>query len=101
MVGIDIEKICPIDDISSTMGQFASPQEQYWILESETLKRFYMLWSAKESLLKAIGTGFAIQHIPCFEKINFISENVILFQTFFSNTLSCLWDNHSIALSMT
>ena len=99
-IGIDIEAMRPIDAIENLMEQFTSPFEQGWVLESESLKRFYLLWSAKESLLKAMGTGFAVSKIPSFERITYASKNVIVFQTVFSKTLTSSWEGHSIALSI-
>lgn len=59
-VGIDIEKIVPIE-IDSILNNF-SKQEQIEFtsrVNQERIKYFYDLWTLKESYLKCIGTGLS------------------------------------------
>ncbi|MDL2261558.1 4'-phosphopantetheinyl transferase superfamily protein [Methanimicrococcus sp. OttesenSCG-928-J09] len=54
-VGIDIEKILPYsDDIARKC--FVS-EEYRWLKQQKDVDSFYMLWTAKESVMKACGKG--------------------------------------------
>lgn len=60
-VGVDIEKMVPMGD----WGREALTHQEYaWMLqgndESEQQKRFYRLWTRKESLVKCEGQGFSL-----------------------------------------
>ena len=59
--GIDIEKIKNLDDMMNLIQTYMSKQEQEYINSGKTrdeqLKRFYVIWTRKEALLKMIGTG--------------------------------------------
>lgn len=60
-IGIDIEKITPID-LSLAKNLF-SPQENHNLLlkkGEEQLTYFYQLWTLKESYVKALGKGLSI-----------------------------------------
>lgn len=60
-VGIDVEIIKPID--LSIAKKFFSKNEYYSLMnidEHMRLKYFYMLWTLKESYIKAIGKGLSI-----------------------------------------
>lgn len=58
-IGIDIE------DIKAASAGIAekcfTADEQAWLKKQSTDKAFYTLWTAKESIMKAVGKGF---HIP-------------------------------------
>ena len=62
-VGIDIEKITYIKDYKKIMSLFLH-QEEVNIINSfpkqEHLKLFYRFWTAKEAIVKAVGTGISI-----------------------------------------
>jgi 4'-phosphopantetheinyl transferase len=61
-VGIDIEYIRPIIDIDSLIKRFFT-QNEYILINSlkkdEKLKKFFDIWTLKESYLKATGEGIA------------------------------------------
>jgi 4'-phosphopantetheinyl transferase len=62
-VGLDAERIVPLPDLLELAEKnFAS--DEYELLNQlrseHRLEFFYHLWTAKESLLKAIGSGFSI-----------------------------------------
>jgi 4'-phosphopantetheinyl transferase len=60
-IGIDLEQIRPGPGLGGIAERFFSPAERAW-LESQTgqwLEGFYRLWTAKEAILKAAGTGLA------------------------------------------
>ena len=58
-VGIDMEKVNPGLDFYSIVKTYFSKRESDFILqsESEAKNRFFLLWTRKEALLKALGTG--------------------------------------------
>ena len=58
-LGLDIEDIDRKVDIDSVTGSYFSDKELEFTMESDsgTEERFFMLWTRKEALLKAMGTG--------------------------------------------
>jgi 4'-phosphopantetheinyl transferase len=64
-VGIDIEHLHAVDDLTTVAGLCFTPSEHalFTRLTSESQQRdmFYRTWTAKEAVLKASGYGF---HIP-------------------------------------
>jgi 4'-phosphopantetheinyl transferase len=77
-VGIDLEKVDKNIDFKSIIGSFFSSEERGFILESpfESRNKFFLLWTRKEALLKAIGTGIISNpsHIEVFRQKNILSE---------------------------
>jgi 4'-phosphopantetheinyl transferase len=61
-VGIDIEKIRPLDDIDGLITTNFNPGEQDYINSNaeERLSRFVKFWTLKEAFLKAIGEGMRL-----------------------------------------
>jgi 4'-phosphopantetheinyl transferase len=60
-IGIDIEHIRPAAGLGAIAERFFRPAERAW-LESQGdqwLEGFYRLWTAKEAILKAAGTGLS------------------------------------------
>ncbi len=57
-VGVDIEEIGLYDPLTAEMVFTA--EERQWIAHSPD-RRFYCLWSIKESILKAAGTGLSAE----------------------------------------
>ncbi len=60
-VGVDVEVLAPIPDLGSLITSVTHPDEEA-SLNAEPdndarLRRFLALWTAKEAVLKAIGTG--------------------------------------------
>jgi len=66
-IGIDIETIRSIKNRNSILEQFATADEQIWV--GNSLKRFLILWTSKEALIKCQGTGFLVEEIPFFERL--------------------------------
>jgi len=59
-VGVDIERVTPIDDIEGLMEQVFSPLEQDTlnaVPEPDRLDAFYAGWTRKEAYIKARGDG--------------------------------------------
>lgn len=60
-IGVDVEAITPLD--SEVEALSFTPAEQAWIRDQPVLERpaaFHRLWTLKESLLKALGTGLSL-----------------------------------------
>ena len=83
-IGIDIEKSNRVIDINVIIKRFFSAQEIKYILESpcDSAGRFLLLWTRKEALLKAIGTGIIshLSQIEVLNPVNYINGN--LFEEF-------------------
>lgn len=62
-VGIDLEKVRPLDDLDEMIEKNFSNEEQRYIRRDKEnkLRRFYYFWTIKESYLKAIGEGMRIE----------------------------------------
>jgi 4'-phosphopantetheinyl transferase len=62
-IGIDIEKIKPIDNYLEIAKKFLHPQEHLAIASmtnnNDRLRGFYHCWSRKEAIIKAKGLGLA------------------------------------------
>lgn len=63
-VGIDIERIKPMDDLASVARYTFAPSEAEAVLAiSDSIQqrqRFFTYWTLKEACLKAWGTGFSL-----------------------------------------
>ena len=57
-IGIDIEKIAPYS--APVAERCFTPEEQLWLELQNNDEAFYRLWCAKESVMKALGTGFSM-----------------------------------------
>jgi len=85
-VGIDLEDINQPVEINSIAESFFSKREREYIFKSNTdaKNRFFLLWTRKEALLKAIGTGISdnLTQIEVSEQENYINkksfENLVL-----------------------
>ena len=62
VLGVDVEKINPLEDIKNFMSTFFSPEEQQLILQQPTEQKrldiLFRVWTIKESIIKALGVGF-------------------------------------------
>lgn len=89
-VGIDLEKVDREIDFRSIIKTFFSSGEVKFILEDpdKSQERFFLLWTRKEALLKALGTGIVdkLQEVEVFRDINFLNHesfNNIIDNSFF------------------
>ncbi len=60
-VGVDIEEVHPVNDLEATASIFLSPDElaEFKAMPAtEKLERFFVVWTCKEAILKALGAGF-------------------------------------------
>lgn len=96
IVGIDLERINQNIAIHSIIESYFSKDEREYILESsagmETKDRFFLLWTRKEALLKALGVGIIdkLSQIEVSGRKNFINKD--LFDNYaFDSTLRTLY----------
>jgi 4'-phosphopantetheinyl transferase len=80
-IGVDLEKVNRVMDIEAVIKRVFSREENEYILRSggKAKNRFFLLWTRKEALLKAIGTGIISQlsHIEVFKPVNLINRDTI------------------------
>jgi 4'-phosphopantetheinyl transferase len=80
-IGVDLEELNEHLNYEPIIKRFFSRKECEFILESKrnSRNRFFLLWTRKEALLKAIGTGIVshLSHIEVSDPINFINRNLI------------------------
>jgi 4'-phosphopantetheinyl transferase len=80
-VGVDMEKVDRHLEIESIIKRVFSEKEGEFILKSKrkSKDRFFLLWTRKEALLKAIGTGIIqdLSKIEVFMPVNTINRNSI------------------------
>ncbi|MDP4725167.1 MAG: 4'-phosphopantetheinyl transferase superfamily protein [Alphaproteobacteria bacterium] len=62
-IGVDIEKMKPNRNFQGLAETVLSKDEKAWVFEQDTERRFYQLWTLKESRLKCDGDGLA-GHYP-------------------------------------
>lgn len=58
-VGIDIEQIHPAVAWRDIAGRFFSAEERTWLDSQASAEAFFRLWTLKEAVVKAVGTGLA------------------------------------------
>ncbi|MDR1236556.1 MAG: 4'-phosphopantetheinyl transferase superfamily protein [Holosporaceae bacterium] len=66
-IGIDVEFIDEKCDILPLMDLFMYEHEKKWVLETDTLSRFFIIWTLKEAILKKTGTGISNEGFPTIE----------------------------------
>jgi len=79
-IGIDLEKVRRDFDFISIIETFFSKNEIRYILESkhEAIIRFFLLWTRKEALVKALGPGIIadLTQMEVFQQNNLIDKNL-------------------------
>lgn len=63
-IGVDIEFINQNVEIRELMQIFAYPHEIEWVLEENSVERFYNIWTVKEAILKHMGEGITVKEFP-------------------------------------
>jgi 4'-phosphopantetheinyl transferase len=63
-IGIDIEFIDENINYLPLLSFFASQKESEWVLKKNSIKRFYKIWTLKESILKYNGKGISDEGFP-------------------------------------
>ena len=97
-IGIDIEEIKETENFLELLDYFASPHEKRWVCSS--LKRFFMLWTIKEALMKAQGTGFLRDNIPVLEELPRKDKNLFCSSSKEYNVYSAFWNNYVISIAL-
>lgn len=94
-VGIDMENADRSIDFIPIINTFFSNEERKFILESQAdaQERFFLLWTRKEALLKAIGTGI-ITNLPQIEVSE--RENIIYKKLFYNLICDSVYNKHFI-----
>ena len=62
-IGVDIERIRPLDDLVGVARSAFSAREcseLFSLASSEQQAAFFRVWTRKEAVLKALGTGFSL-----------------------------------------
>jgi len=95
-VGIDIERVRPLEAWESLLESFASPREKEWVINVD---RFFMLWTLKEALLKYQGTGFLAERVP---ELDALPEEIGagIYKSKFQEAIlySARWDEHWVTV---
>lgn len=77
-VGIDLEKIKQSINFHPIIENYFSNKEREYILDlkAQSIDRFFQLWTRKEALLKALGTGIInnLRQVNVSEPLNFIKR---------------------------
>ncbi len=58
-MGLDIEKIDPVFDYSSIVSNYFTSAEKARLRKDQSNEFFYSLWTRKEAVMKALGTGLS------------------------------------------
>lgn len=82
-IGIDVELIKPNFSYDEILHHNFSEQEIYYIKQKDSLKRFFLLWTRKEAILKATGIGLTdnLLLIPSLDGLNIIDGNLPFINT--------------------
>lgn len=79
-IGVDLEKVKTEFNFEPVIRRFFGEGEQKYILEKsqKSRERFFLLWTRKESFLKAVGTGIInnLSEIEVSKGINHISRTI-------------------------
>lgn len=94
-VGIDMENADQSIDFIPIINTFFSNEERKFILgsQADAQERFFLLWTRKEALLKAIGTGI-ITNLPQIEVSE--KENIIYKKSFDNLICDSVYNEHFI-----
>ena len=63
-IGVDIEFVDNGCKFKELMDEFMFSHEKRWVLETESIYRFFMLWTMKEAILKQSGEGISSNGFP-------------------------------------
>jgi 4'-phosphopantetheinyl transferase len=61
-IGVDVERVRPLPDLAALIAHCFSHAEQVWLARQPPAcqeRDFFRLWTAKEAVLKALGSGLA------------------------------------------
>ena len=79
-VGIDVEKIRPID-VAAAARHVCTPEEHRYLQAGDSLTRFYEIWTGKEAWFKKQGTGIqnlrSVNILPLERQLHRIEDYLI------------------------
>lgn len=101
-LGVDLQRVYPIDNINTIIKNYFSPEEQNLIKsvnKNQLQDLFFAIWTAKEAYLKGTGEGF--QRPPNSFTICHKSNGLLKFQLRdnLNSTLDNLWNIREIHLA--
>lgn len=90
-VGIDLEDISTGIEIKAIARNYFGPKEREYIFYTEkgAFERFFLIWTRKEALLKALGTGI----VDNLAEISLCDEENEIDPLIFNNHSNCLISN--------
>ncbi len=91
-IGVDVEKIRPIEDILSIAESYFTPQECAFIFRQQPLDReraFLCCWTRKEAYVKAVGKGLSIPLNSFDTRIN--QETAVFLESGPGSTDEAIW----------
>ncbi len=95
-LGVDVEKIAPYT--AAAVNMCFTAREQAWLQQQSSAQAFWRIWTAKESIMKGTGCGFALH--PHVVEILPVQDGAItvLGQTWFIQWVDTL-ANHILCLA--
>ncbi|MBR4196761.1 MAG: 4'-phosphopantetheinyl transferase superfamily protein [Synergistaceae bacterium] len=97
-IGVDVERVADIGINDDLKNVALTEREKLWVKDS--LLRFYVVWTRKESLIKCEGHGFISE--PC--EIDALPENdfddLVKYEGKFYRIESFMFDGHIISLAI-
>ena len=99
-IGVDIEKIQNNLALLEIAKTFFFPSEKEQVIKAPIpLDHFFSIWSGKEAFLKAIGTGFINEQLPCLELMENSGEiEIYIAQDHKIHIYNYLIENHKVAV---
>jgi 4'-phosphopantetheinyl transferase len=100
-IGVDLECIKPIEDITDIARQFFSPQEHSKFIlvpEDQKIETFYTIWTRKEAFIKAIGEGLSYP-LNTFDVAFLSNDPVKILQINNSTIDTAKWSLHSLTFN--
>ena len=94
-VGVDVERVADIGIDDDLRNAALTEKEKSWVKDS--LLRFYVVWTRKESLIKCEGRGFTSEP----NEINSLPENdFVLYEGKYYRVDSFMIDGHVISFAV-
>jgi 4'-phosphopantetheinyl transferase len=78
-IGVDVELINPGFPYRDILTDYFTDDEARYILEKNADERFFMLWTRKEALTKATGTGLhdKLKYIPSLDGEHYTNKEIL------------------------
>jgi len=100
LLGIDVERIDKQYEFKPVIKDYFTNEEQRFILEENSRDRFFQVWTRKEALMKALGTGLTdeiknINVLTDFIKVDSKTFKINTFQLHNNYLMSLAIENHN------